>query len=361
MNIDELDILFKDVAATREGTWAPSTNFVPNDGEDMSYNEQIAEVDKLHDIKENLNNDFDRVNGFENIEINMGSPTYVNTTEDNGRKKRKTFRSRDKVADIMLTYLDRIVEAVENKKSTKKYDTSITEAIELLCHNTSIPRKNGIFENLDDNEHENNERDDDNKDSDSDGSYGDNEHSDSDESNDDYEYLHTGVALCVHQFLKYNLKVPCRISSHTGYKFVMEVLKDHKNRCHQQFRMEKQVFIRLCNLLSQAYCLQKVVRRENLHFPNPPFRWKILRQMPNFSFRKQVNVVIASMALHNFIRIHSIKDQEFMPYDDDDELFPEEGENEREILGEEQGTNSSHEREMDEERDRIAVLPMHRE
>ena len=90
-------------------------------------------------------------------------------------------------------------------------------------------------------------------------------------------------------------------------------------------------------------------------------RWKILRQMPNFPFSKQVKIVIASMALHNFIRIHSIKDQEFMPYDDDDELLPEEGENEREIVGEEQGTNSLHEREMDEERDRIAVLLMYRE
>ncbi|KAK2633786.1 hypothetical protein Ddye_028578 [Dipteronia dyeriana] len=90
-------------------------------------------------------------------------------------------------------------------------------------------------------------------------------------------------------------------------------------------------------------------------------RWKILSQMPNFSFSKQVKIVIASMTLHNFIRIHSLKDQEFMPYDDDDELLPEEGENEREIVGGEQGINSSHEPEMDEERDRIVVLLMHRE
>ncbi|TXG71814.1 hypothetical protein EZV62_000393 [Acer yangbiense] len=67
------------------------------------------------------------------------------------------------------------------------------------------------------------------------------------------------------------------------------------------------------------------------------------------------------MTLHNFIRIHSIKEQEFMPYDDDDELLLEEGKNEREIVGEEQSTNSLHEREMDEERDRIAILLMHRE
>ncbi|KAK3212713.1 hypothetical protein Dsin_017419 [Dipteronia sinensis] len=146
-NADELYILFKDVATTGEGegAWAPSTNFVPDDGEDRSYNEQIAEVDRMHGIEENLNNDFDRVDGLENIEINIGSPTYVNTTEDNGREKRKTFRSRNKVADIMLKHLDRIAKAVENKKSTKKDDTSITEAIELLCNNTTIPKKSELY------------------------------------------------------------------------------------------------------------------------------------------------------------------------------------------------------------------------
>ena len=102
-------------------------------------------IHTTHVIEENLNNDFDRVDGLENIEINIGSPTYVNTTEDNGRKKRKTFRSRDKVADRMLTQLDRITEAVENKKSTKKDNTSITEAIELLRNNTAIPRKSELY------------------------------------------------------------------------------------------------------------------------------------------------------------------------------------------------------------------------
>ncbi|KAK2639133.1 hypothetical protein Ddye_026928 [Dipteronia dyeriana] len=84
----------------------------------------------------------------------------------------------------------------------------------------------------------------------------------------------------------------------------------------------------------------EALRRENLHFPHPPSSKYYLVDVgyPNIK-----------------------GDQKFMPYDDDDELLPEEGENEREIFGEEQGTNSSHEREMDEERDRIVVLLMHRE
>ncbi|KAK3225619.1 hypothetical protein Dsin_005481 [Dipteronia sinensis] len=45
----------------------------------------------------------------------------------------------------MLTHLNRIAGAGENKKSTKKDDTSITEAIELLRNNTTIPRKSELY------------------------------------------------------------------------------------------------------------------------------------------------------------------------------------------------------------------------
>ena len=51
-------------------------------------------------------------------------------------------------------------------------------------------------------------------------------------------------------------------------------------------------------------------------------RWKILRQMSSFFFSKQVKIVIASMVLHNFIRKYADNDQEFQPFDNDDELLP---------------------------------------
>ncbi|XP_050121150.1 uncharacterized protein LOC126598830 [Malus sylvestris] len=51
-------------------------------------------------------------------------------------------------------------------------------------------------------------------------------------------------------------------------------------------------------------------------------RWTMIRLMRNFPFEKQVQIVVASMALHNFIRNYSMTDQEFQPYDDDDELLP---------------------------------------
>ncbi|CAN6583421.1 unnamed protein product [Malus baccata var. baccata] len=67
----------------------------------------------------------------------------------------------------------------------------------------------------------------------------------------------------------------------------------------------------------------------------------------------KVQIVVASMALHNFIRKHSMTDQEFQPYDD--ELLPpghEEDHRDEEIVDE----NFTHRREMDVERERIANL-----
>ncbi|RVW57876.1 hypothetical protein CK203_117786 [Vitis vinifera] len=44
--------------------------------------------------------------------------------------------------------------------------------------------------------------------------------------------------------------------------------------------------------------------------------------MHSFPLEKQVKIVIASMALHNFIRINARMDMEFKPYDDDQGLLP---------------------------------------
>ena len=46
-------------------------------------------------------------------------------------------------------------------------------------------------------------------------------------------------------------------------------------------------------------------------------RWRMLREMHSFPLEKQVKIVIASMTLHNFIRINARMDIELKPYDDD--------------------------------------------
>lgn len=40
-------------------------------------------------------------------------------------------------------------------------------------------------------------------------------------------------------------------------------------------------------------------------------QWSILRDMPNFPYDKQVKIVIATMALHNYIRRFAQRDRDF--------------------------------------------------
>ncbi|KAL6289375.1 hypothetical protein ACE6H2_006885 [Prunus campanulata] len=84
----------------------------------------------------------------------------------------------------------------------------------------------------------------------------------------------------------------------------------------------------------------------------------MVRQIHNFPLEKQVQVVVASMALHNFIRIHSMTDVDFQPYDDDEELLPQTDDGrtstEETIVQE----NVTRAREMDDKRERIANLLM---
>ncbi|XP_059639633.1 uncharacterized protein LOC132282008 [Cornus florida] len=53
-------------------------------------------------------------------------------------------------------------------------------------------------------------------------------------------------------------------------------------------------------------------------------KWRILQNMPNFEFDKQVAIVSASMALHNFIRREAIANIEFQTYGKDDYVLDEE-------------------------------------
>ncbi|KAM1040629.1 hypothetical protein ACFX15_029381 [Malus domestica] len=345
-----------------------------------------------------------------------------------------------------------------------------------------------------------------------------------------YQLVSASCVTAVSEWLKYVDKEPCRTSSYTGYRWVMEVLNGHPIRCHEQFRMEQHVFKDLLETLKRDYGLKRIgditleealamflntlghghtnrmvqerfqrsgetvsrwfgilldvvsrmatdiicphdrqfkrvsnkikddnrywpyfkgcigaidgthvpvvvpremqgaahdsrifmeaLRRPELKFPYPPSgkyylvdagyphmngyigpyrgeryhlpefrrgshprgkkeifnqrhsslrctiertfgvwknRWTMIRLMRNFPFEKQVQIVVASMALHNFIRKHSMTDQEFQPYDDDDELLPpghEEDHRDEEIVDE----NFTHRREMDVERERIANL-----
>ena len=89
-----------------------------------------------------------------------------------------------------------------------------------------------------------------------------------DESNVEYELdqlVELGCGAGVHYFVMHVCKEPCRkepcrTSSHTDYKFVMEILNGHEDRCHQQFRMEKHIFQKLLVVLEQQYNFTKAKR-----------------------------------------------------------------------------------------------------
>ena len=56
--------------------------------------------------------------------------------------------------------------------------------------------------------------------------------------------------------------------------------------------------------------------------------WKkkfvILQNMPTYPYNVQVQIVTATMAIHNFIRRYNAGDSDFMPFDDNPDLVPEE-------------------------------------
>jgi hypothetical protein len=51
-------------------------------------------------------------------------------------------------------------------------------------------------------------------------------------------------------------------------------------------------------------------------------KWHILKFMPSFSPKRQKQIIIACMALHNFIRDSELRDEEFDKCDDDEDYMP---------------------------------------
>ncbi|XP_022899282.1 uncharacterized protein LOC111412579 [Olea europaea var. sylvestris] len=77
------------------------------------------------------------------------------------------------------------------------------------------------------------------------------------------ELVLTTAATIVQHHNTFLVKEPCRDSSHTGMKFVMEILNGNDRRCQEMFRMEKHAFCKLCDRLrSYGLCSSKGVQLE---------------------------------------------------------------------------------------------------
>ncbi|CAN6544943.1 unnamed protein product [Malus baccata var. baccata] len=83
-------------------------------------------------------------------------------------------------------------------------------------------------------------------------------------------------------------------------------------------------------------------------------RWAILRDMPNYPFNKQVKIVIATMALHNYIRRYSERDRHF----DDPRDFCEESDSSDDEDDEYQNYQVEGSHEIEALRNRIATSLM---
>jgi hypothetical protein len=53
-------------------------------------------------------------------------------------------------------------------------------------------------------------------------------------------------------------------------------------------------------------------------------KWRILKGIPSFSTRTQKHIILACLALHNFIRDNNLHDKEFERCDADDEYLVQE-------------------------------------
>ena len=100
--------MFKDVAATREGSWAPFMGFVPNDGEGGLFNEYAGEDNNIYFQEENANIEPNNFDELENIETDIDNDTPVASTHYNGRKRKLPIRKQDGAAVRLSKQLDHL-------------------------------------------------------------------------------------------------------------------------------------------------------------------------------------------------------------------------------------------------------------
>ncbi|ESR41806.1 hypothetical protein CICLE_v10013387mg, partial [Citrus x clementina] len=139
INADQLEILFKDVAAIGEGSWAPFMGFVPNDGEGGPSNEYIGEDNNMYFQEKNVNIEPNNFGGLENIETDIDNGTPIASTHDNGRKRKLPIRKRDGAAAVE----SRPSIAIRNGEN----GCSIAEVMEVLYSMPEIEIKSELYLN----------------------------------------------------------------------------------------------------------------------------------------------------------------------------------------------------------------------
>ncbi|XP_065628512.1 uncharacterized protein LOC112016895 isoform X1 [Quercus suber] len=117
-----------------------------------------------------------------------------------------------------------------------------------------------IADNNNDGDNNNDDDDDDDESSDSDDD-SDSDSDDDDDSNDDsdeklYQLVAVTCEAVVTYFNKYINKTPCYDSEQTGWAWVRRCMEGNETLCYNMFRMKKEVFQNLCQVLQHDYGLQ---------------------------------------------------------------------------------------------------------
>ena len=138
-NVEQLDILFKDIVVTSERTWAPSQGFVGQDVNDSS---------KVREHEDNIiegQDDFSCNLSLDTISYSFGATTQPSMEKNNERRrKRKRYETKSKVVAIQL---ELICSVVENRSSISsrvdKPSCSIAEVMKII---RGMPKGKNDFE-----------------------------------------------------------------------------------------------------------------------------------------------------------------------------------------------------------------------
>ena len=128
-NVDILDIMFKDTAATRNLAWTPSSGVLPADFETPTEGDEDVET---HDLTQ--------------------PPNSTQTTQDKGKKRALTSSVHGKGKKgggaLMLTHqLSRICDAVElrNSASSLEPGSSIRDVMERVCTLDGVEKGSNLY------------------------------------------------------------------------------------------------------------------------------------------------------------------------------------------------------------------------
>lgn len=77
------------------------------------------------------------------------------------------------------------------------------------------------------------------------------------EDNEEFEKIICILARAIeYYYLTFIYKRPCMTSAQTGNMWLNEILQGNESRCHNMFRMKRNIFVQLCDELQMNYGLK---------------------------------------------------------------------------------------------------------